>query len=485
MILVLFVSIVLVAALVSSFSKNDSRIATYVTLLSSVITLGLSVNIALDIVFSSTHTIIAIVNWVSLNALGALILLLVSFVYFTASVFSIGYMKFEKPGSFRTYYINFNLFVFSMLIIPLIQEPNSVWIAVELTTLFSVLLVGFENTSAAIEAAWKYIVLTIMGAAIALLGFLILYWAARQAGIEHYTWDSLLIAAPHMSPVLLKASFAFILVGFGAKVGLVPLHTWLPDAHSQAPSPVCALLSGVETTAILYVILRLLPIVAAASAVDVNTWLIVVGLISVGSAAFLLLQVKDFKRLFAFSTVEHMGIILVAFGLGGNLAHIAAVLQIIGHAITKSFAFYAAGGVLLLMGTREISKVRGLIRKSPVSAIALLLGGLAIAGAPPFALFLSEFSIIKAGLLKGEYVTVGLLVIFIAIAFFAIMNHVSRMVFGSDDAKNSIDNKTYSLPISSKITFAIAFIPIIVFGLYIPEVLYKLTILAAATVGGW
>jgi len=133
----------------------------------------------------------------------------------------------------------------------------------------------------------------------------------------------------------------------------------------------------------------------------------------------------------------------------------------------------------------EISKVRGLIRKSPVSAIALLLGGLAIAGAPPFALFLSEFSIIKAGLFKGEYITVGLLVIFIAIAFFAIMNHVSRMVFGRDDEKNSIDNISYSLPISSKITFAIAFIPIIVFGLYIPEVLYRLAILAAATVGGW
>ncbi len=484
MILILFISIVLIAALISSFSKKDSRVGAYTTILSSIITLCLSTKIALEIVFSSNHLIVAIPNWVALNALGALILLLVSFVYFTASIFSIGYMKFDKPGSFRTYYINFNLFVFSMLIIPLIQEPNSVWIAVELTTLFSVLLVGFENTSAAMEAAWKYIVLTIMGAAIALLGFLILYWAARQAGIEHYTWNSLLIAAPHMSPVLLKASFIFILVGFGAKVGLVPLHTWLPDAHSQAPSPVCALLSGVETTAILYVILRLLPIVAAASAVDVSSWLIVVGLISVGSAAFLLLQVKDFKRLFAFSTVEHMGIILVAFGLGGNLAHIAAVLQIIGHAVTKSFAFYAAGGVLLVMGTRDISLVRGLMRKSPASGTALLLGGLAIAGAPPFALFLSEFSIVRAGLLDGQYVTVGILVIFIAIAFFAIMNHVSRMVFGKDDTKKPVA-KSYSLPISSKITFLIAFIPIVVLGLYIPETLHKLTILAAATVGGW
>ncbi len=484
MILIFLVAIVLVATFVSFFSKNDNRLATYTTLLSSIIALWLSVHIALTIVFSPSHTIVAIDNWVALNAFGAIILLLVSFVYFTASIFSIGYMKFEKLGNFRTYYINFNLFVFSMLVVPLVQEPNTIWIAVELTTLFSVLLVGFENTSAAIEASWKYIVLTIMGAAIALLGFLILYWAARQVGIKYYTWDSLLIAAPHMSPVLLKASFVFILVGFGAKVGFVPLHTWLPDAHSQAPSPVCALLSGVKTTAILYAIIRLFPIMDAASAININNWLIIIGLISVGSAAFLLLQVKDFKRLFAFSTVEHMGIILVAFGLGGRMAHIAAILQIIGHAITKSFAFYAAGGVLLLMNTREISKVRGLIKKSPISAIALLLGGLAIAGAPPFALFLSEFSIIKAGLFKGEYITVGLLVIFIVIAFFAIMNHVSRMVFSKEDAKNFINNKTYSLPISSKITFIIAFIPIVVFGLYIPEVLYKLIVLAVATVGG-
>jgi len=482
MILLFLISFSLIASLLSVIVK-EANFSSKITLVSSMLTLFVSIRAVLNIINTSSHTITAIPNWIALNAFGVIIVLLIAFIYFTASIFSIGYMKYDKNSTPQKYFLNFNLFAFSMLILPLILEPNSVWIAVELTTLFSVLLVGFQNTRAAIEAAWKYIVLTIMGAAIALLGFLILYWAAKQAGIEHYTWQGLQSIAPQMSPVLLKASFIFIFVGFGAKVGLVPLHTWLPDAHSQAPSPVCAMLSGIETTAILYIIFRLLPIIEASHSVDINSWLVTFGLISVGVASFLLLQVKDYKRLFAFSTVEQMGIILVAVGLGGYQAHLAAVQQIIAHAVTKSFCFYAAGGVLLFVGTRDIASVQNLIKRSPVAGTAFLLGGLSIAGAPPFALFLSEFSILKAGLYKGDYVIMGLLVFFIAIAFFAIMNHISRMVFGNGDIEVKKE-RLFSLPISSKITFVIAFLPIILLGIYIPQTLQTLIKLAAVTIGG-
>ncbi|NOZ19599.1 MAG: hydrogenase 4 subunit F [Planctomycetes bacterium] len=481
MILLALMMIPLAAAALSTLSRR-ARSGSTITLIGALATLVFSAWAALDIIASSKHVLVAIPNWIALDAPGALILFLIAFVNATAALFSVGYMDFNRAGGVRRYYLNFNLFVFSMLIVPLIQKPNLVWIAVELTTLFSVLLVGFENTHEALEAAWKYVVLTLMGAAIALLGFLVLYWAARQTGIEHYTWSGLVAAAPHMSPVLLKAAFILILVGFGAKIGLVPLHTWLPDAHSQAPTPVCALLSGVETTAVLYVILRLLPVVYAAPTVHANMWVLIFGLISVGAAAFLLLQVRDYKRLFAFSTVEHMGIILAAVGLGGASAHSGAMLQIVGHAVTKSFCFYAAGSVLLLMGTRDIASVRGLIRKAPGAGAALLLGGLAIAGAPPFALFLSEFSILKAGLRQGEYLVTGLLVFFIAIAFFAIMNHVSRMVFGSGEAGNP--ERPDSLPMSCRITLIVAAVPVIVLGVYIPGALQKLITLAAATMGG-
>ena len=222
-----------------------------------------------------------------------------------------------EPRKLLLYYANYNLFIFSMLAIPVMAEPTLVWIVVELTTLCSALLVSFENTREALEAAWKYVVLSLMGAAMALFGFLVLFAAMQAAGGGIYTWEGLVAAAPSMPPVLLQTAFLMILIGLGTKAGLVPMHTWLPDAHSQAPSPVCALLSGVETTAILYVILRLFPVMKAAPNSHAETWALVLGLISVGTAAFLLLQVRDYKRMFAFSTVEHMGIILAAVGLGG------------------------------------------------------------------------------------------------------------------------------------------------------------------------
>ena len=303
-----------------------------------------------------------------------------------------------KQGKLRLYYTNFNLFVFSMLAIPVLAEPTLVWIVVELTTLCSALLVSFENTREALEAAWKYVVLSLMGAGMALFGFLVLFAAMQASGSNGaYTWNGLIAAAPTMPPVLLQTAFLLILIGLGTKVGLVPMHTWLPDAHSQAPSPVCALLSGIETTAILYVILRLFPVMHAAPNSHAETWALVLGLISVGTAAFLLLQVRDYKRMFAFSTVEHMGIILTAVGLGASVAGYGAMQQIVSHCVTKSFCFFAAGAVLLAWKHAKSPPVRGLIRQSPLAGAALVFGGLAIAGAPPLAVFLSEFAILKAG----------------------------------------------------------------------------------------
>ncbi len=204
------------------------------------------------------------------------------------------------------------------------------------------------------------------------------------------------------------------------------MHTWLPDAHSQAPSPACALLSGVKTTTALSVILRLVPLLPQHL---LQPWLLVIGLISVGTAALLLLQVHDYKRLFAFSTVEHMGIILVAAGLGTVGGNYGAMFQILTHSLTKSFCFLAAGAALLAVETREIASVRGLIRTAPFAGTALLLGGLAITGAPPLAVFLSEFSIFKAGLSGGHYVVMGLLALFITIAFVGILLHINRTGF--------------------------------------------------------
>jgi hydrogenase-4 component F len=437
---------------------------------------------ALDVarrVVSGT-AVVAVPGWVACDALSALVLLLISGVGAAAALFSWGYIDEVVRGARgpreRSYYVNFNLFLFSLLVVPLLLELAAVWIAVELTTLLSVFLVSFDGTREALEAAWKYVVLTLMGAAIALLGFLVLYWALRMAGGAPYTWSAVAAAAPRMSPVLLRMAFLLILVGFGAKVGLVPLHTWLPDAHSQAPSPVCALLSGVETTAVLYTILRLVPVVSAAPSFHADAWMIAFGLLSVGVAAFLLIQATDYKRLFAFSTVEHMGIILAAAGLGGPIARYGVVYQIVSHGVSKAFCFFAAGAALVSTGTRDIQEVRGLIRISPAAGASLLLGGLAIAGAPPFAVFLSEFTILRGGVAAGRLLPVALLAAFIVVAFFAVLSHVNRMVFGRPTGART----PAAVPGACVAALAVAAIPVIVFGLYTPQPLDALLRLAAA-----
>jgi hydrogenase-4 component F len=258
------------------------------------------------------------------------------------------------------------------------------------------------------------------------------------------------------------------------------MHTWLPDAHSQAPASICALLSGVETTTVLYVMLRLFPVVGNAPGLDARPWFIGFGLISVAIATLLLIYVRDFKRMFAFSTVEHMGIILVAAGLGGAEAHLGAAYQITGHAIGKSFCFFAAGMTVMVAGTQEIGAVRGLMRSSPLAALALVMGGFAIAGAPPFAIFVSELVILKAGLTSSQYVAVGLLAFFVVIAFCAVMFHVNRMVFSASEgvAKATI------VPLSCKLTLAMAAIPLIAVGLYVPGPLQELLKAAASAMGG-
>ena len=423
-------------------------------------------------------------EWLTCDGLGALVLALVALVSVTAALYSWGYIRIRVLHGGRKkeqhYYGLYNLFTLSLLAVPILANVALMWVAVELTTLFSAFLVGFEGTPEALEAAWKYVVLTTLGAVLALFGFLILYWGSRVAGYEPFTWAGLVEAAPRMPPALLWPAFLLILVGFGTKVGLVPMHTWLPDAHSQAPASICALLSGVETTTVLYVILRLFPVVGGMPVLDARPWFIGFGLLSVAVATLLLIYVRDFKRMFAFSTVEHMGIILVAAGLGGAEAHLGAAYQMTAHAIAKSFCFFAAGAVAMTFDTQEIASVRGLVRFAPLSALTLTAGAFAITGAPPFAVFVSEFLIFKAGIDSGQYLTIGLLAFFVVIAFCAVMFHVNRMVFGTPVERSPL----MALPISCRATLALAAVPLVVVGIYVPAALHDLLRAAAAAMGG-
>lgn len=452
-----------------------------ITIVSSWTVLGLVVFVAAQVL--SSGRIVGVPGWIESDALSALVLALVSVVSALAAVFSGGYMQRREHDQSRLwwFYCNYNLFVFALLVVPALTNPNLVWVGVEMVTLFGVLLVGYEKTTGALEAAWKFAVLTVMGAPIALLGFFVLFWAYRATGTPiAETWDGLRTIAASMNPNLLKLSFLLVFVGFGAKSGLAPMHTWLPDAHSQAPSPVCAVLSGVKTTVPLYAILRLLSVILASPAARVGNWMIVLGLVSVGIAAFLLLQVRDYKRMFAYSTVEHMGIILTAAGLATRTSDFGAVSQMLNHSITKSLCFYVAGLVLLSLSTREIKSVKGLFRASPFAASALLFCALAIAGAPPFPIFLSEFSILSAGIRAGQHAAVAILAALIVIAFVAIMWNVNQMLFGRPEA----DVVPHSLPTSCRLAVAAAAVPVVLLGVYIPVPVHNLLQIAASQLGG-
>jgi hydrogenase-4 component F len=452
-----------------------------ITLLSAGTVFALTVYVSAQVI--AQGKVVAVPGWFEADGLSALILILVSFVCALACVFAAGYMRHGHDADrLWWFYANYNLFAFALLAVPSLAEPNLTWVAVELVTLFSVLLVGFDNTSSSLEAAWKFAVLTIMGAPIALFGFFILFWAYRSAtGGAWETWEGLRLAAATMNPNLLKLSFLLVFVGFGAKSGLAPMHTWLPDAHSQAPTPVCAVLSGVKTTVPLYVVLRLLSVVLASPAARLGDWMMALGLLSVGIAAFLLVQVRDYKRMFAYSTVEHMGIILTAAGIATQTSDFSAVFQMLNHAITKSLCFYVAGVILLILGTREIGSVRGLLRVSPFAGGALLLSSLAIAGAPPFPIFLSEFSILAAGVHAEQRLVVSILGVLIVIAFVAIMSHVNRMVFGRPAATSY---SAATLPLSCRFTVLAAAAPVVLLGVYVPVPVHNLLQLAAQQLGG-
>jgi hydrogenase-4 component F len=478
--LIVSVSLPLLAAMLC-WLKPLRRIAWGTTVLCLSISFAMAVMTAGQVL--SNGRAIGLPGWIEVDGLGALVVLLVSFVCTLAAIFAGGYMHHGSQQTERLwwFYCNYNLLAFALIVVPAFASPNLVWVGVELITLFAILLVGFEGTPSALEAAWKYAILTLMGAPISLLGFLVLYWAYHSSGAgTAETWAALYAMSSTMPPNLLKFSFLLVFVGFGAKVGLAPMHIWLPDAHSQAPTPICAVLSGIKTTVPLYAILRLLSIILASPEARIGNWMVVIGLFSVGIAAFLLLQVRDYKRMFAFSTVEHMGIILVAAGFATRGAAYGAVSQMLNHSIAKSLCFYTAGMVLLTLGTRQISEVRGLFRTSPFTGGALLLCSLAIAGAPPFPIFLSEFSILSAGLRSGHNVAVAILATFIVVAFVAIMRQVNGMLFGKPEPTAPVER----VPLSCCTAVVLAAIPVVVLGVYIPGPVHSLLELAAQQLGG-
>ncbi|MCX5707837.1 MAG: proton-conducting transporter membrane subunit [Candidatus Omnitrophica bacterium] len=400
-------------------------------------------------------------GFIYLDALSAFFIFVISIVSFAAALYSIGYIKKDMEKGLMTkkkariYYALFNLFCFSMFFVPAMNNLGMLWVAIEMTTLISAFLVGFYNTKESVEAAWKYIIICSVGIIFALLGTILFSYAySLSGGVKSLNWSLLAASAGKMDKNILKVAFIFILVGYGTKAGLAPMHTWLPDAHSQAVAPISALLSGVLLKTALYAILRFgIIVIKGVGFSYFGNLMILLGLISLGlSACFILVQ-KDLKRLLAYSSIEHVGIISVGLGLGAPLAMAGALLHVLNHAVVKSFMFFGAGDIVSAYQKHNMNAIRGVIKALPFTGIMLLLGVFALTGFPPFSIFISEILIIIAAFTNGSYLIAGLLLFFLAIIFGAFIYHFGEMLFGNLPK----GMKAAGTPLSAKLAFLFLF----------------------------
>jgi hydrogenase-4 component F len=410
---------------------------------------------------------------------------LTAFVALTTSLFSRPYMRIEHDHGrltvmrLRLYHSMFQMFSFTMLLALTTNNMGILWVAMEAATLTTVLLVSLYRTAASLEAAWKYFILCGVGIAQALFGTILLYFAAEKVlGHEGNAllWTHLDAVKGQLEPAVLSLAFVFLLVGYGTKVGLVPLHNWLPDAHAEGPTPVSAVLSGLLLNVALYAVVRCKVLAdGALHSTLAGSLMMGFGLLSVVVAAFFLSRQKDIKRLFGYSSIEHMGIITFAFGMGGPVANFAGLLHMTVHSLTKSAIFFAVGHAAQKSGTQLMEQIRGLIKVNPTVGWGLLLGSLAILGMPPFGVFASEFLILTTAMREQPWAT-PILLTALGVAFASIFGKVQPMVFGDTTARR-LPHPPALLPVFAHLAL------VLVLGLWIPPYLADWYRLAARLIG--
>ena len=393
----------------------------------------LSCGLALGSAVLHDRTVTALGGQLRADALSAFMLIVVGSVGLTATWGGLNPDPEADPG--RLYAVLVVLFLGAMSLAVLADNLGVLWVAVEATTIATAFLVGHYRTRRSLEAAWKYVVLGSVGVAIAFLGIVLLYAATRAAGDATLSWNTLHHSPPALDPSLVKVAVALAILGFATKAGLAPMHSWLPDAHSQAPAAVSGLMSGVLLSVAFYAILRVQAVALPVIGIGLMRGLLVAaGLLSLAVAAALVLRQHDLKRMLAYSSIEHMGLLALAAAVDSPLAIGAALLHVLGHGLAKSSTFVVSGRILLAEGTTTISGIRSLLRRRPGVAIPFLCGMVALLGLPPFSLFFSEVAIVVAGLQRGMGWVMAVAVALVLVTFAGLSRHVSNMVFGSGDA---------------------------------------------------
>jgi len=412
-------------------------------------------------------------RYLFVDDLNVVFIVLTTFIGFTTSVFSATYIAHEletgrlTPQYLRFYHSMYQILMFAMNLALSANNIGLMWVAIELATLTTILMVGIYRTHEAIEAAWKYFILASVGIALALFGTILVYLAAQPVmggGVDAMVWTLLIDRVARFDPALLDAAFIFLLLGYGTKVGLAPLHAWLPDAHAEGPTPISAVLSGLLLNVALYAVLRFKMLLAAnVKAIAPGPLMVTMGLASLLFAAFMLYRRRDIKRMFAYSSIEHMGIITFAFGMGGPLANFAGLLHMTMHSLTKSAIFYSVGHIAQIKGTQKIADIRGLTETHPLLGWGLALGVFAIAGMPPFGIFMSEFLVVSSTFSREPLLTIPL-VVGLLVAFGALLLRLNGVAFGDPLGSTRPAQASY-VPLYAHLALVLGA------GLYLPPLL--------------
>ena len=409
-------------------------------------------------------------RYLMIDDLNIVFVVLNTFVAFTTSAFSASYIAHElatgrlTSTQLRFYHAMYQLLLGAMNLALVANNIGFMWVAIEVATLTTVVMVGMYRTHQALEAAWKYFILGSVGIALALFGTILIYMAARPVvgeGLNGMVWTVLIDHVAQFDPALLNLAFVFLLLGYGTKVGLVPLHAWLPDAHAEGPTPISAVLSGLLLNVALYAVLRFKMLMAAnPGALAPGPLMAMLGLLSIVFAGFMLYRRGDIKRMFAYSSIEHMGIIVFAFGMGGALANFAGLLHMAMHSLTKSAIFFAVGHIVQVKGTQKIADIRGLTVTHPLLGWTLVVGVLSIVGMPPAGVFMSEFLIISSTVGRSPLLAV-VMVIGLLVAFGSLVLRMHGMAFGTPSGGAAPVHASY-LPMGAHLALVLAA------GVYLP-----------------
>jgi hydrogenase-4 component F len=410
-------------------------------------------------------------NLIFIDDFNIYLVALTAFVGFTTSAFSAGYIRHEletgrlNRAKLRFYHAMYQAFLFTMLLALVANNLGVMWVAVEGATLTTALMISLYRTRESIEAAWKYFILCGVGIALALFGTILMYLAAQPvmgSGLEAMAWASIVGKAGQFDPAILNLAFVFLLAGYGTKVGLAPFHAWLPDAHAEGPTPISAVLSGLLLNVALYAVLRFKMLLAAnTGALAPGPMMITMGLSSLMLAAFMLYRRRDIKRMFAYSSIEHMGIITFAFGMGGPLANFAGLLHMTMHSLTKSGIFFAVGHIAQVKGTQRIADIRGLTASHPALGWGFLIAVVAIAGLPPLGIFMSEFLVVSSTMARIPWLALPL-VLGLLVGFGALVLRLQGIAFGAPSTQPHKPVDASLLPLWSHLVL------VLIAGLHLP-----------------